>query len=132
MAQMAVTHLKRLFVGSNPDSISNTLTDGQMEIQDACFLRGLVTASAGVSVGTTLTLSSALFGTGSFDGTSSAETITLSGVVSADKIIPFPYGSSVGTGDTLSAVASSGSFTVYRPEGGTSGLTFAYVVVRAA
>lgn len=158
MAQTAVTCLTRLYVGSNPDNISNTLSAGQMEVEGALYLidalsvgstlgvtgaatlsstlgvSGLITASAGVSVASKIVLSSAIMGRNVFDGESTSDAVTLSGVLSGDTILAFPYGSSVTSGDVLSVVASGtgGAFTVYRPSGGTSGLTYAYVVLRPA
>jgi|GEM_PF-2526945 hypothetical protein len=153
------THLTRLFIGDKATSVTNTLSDGQFECQSTAYfigavsiagaitatstlavtststLSGLVTASTGVSINGRLILGSTIFGTDAFHGTSASDVVTLSGVQSGDTILAFPYGASVTTSDTLSAVASGdgGAFTVYRPDtAGTSGLTYAYLVIRPA
>jgi hypothetical protein len=147
------TWIKRLFLGDKGSSAVETLTDGDMEIQNDLYVKGILdvngatdfastvavtgvlTATGGISVAKPLVVASTLFGRNVFNGTSTSDEVTLSGVLSGDTILAFPYGSSVNeSGDTLSCAASStgGAFTVYRDSGGTSGLTYAYLVLRAA
>jgi len=112
---------------------SSLVVDTSGEI-DTLAVTGDVTLSSGVTLGTDfVTVNTRFYGTNSFSGTTTGDTVTIVGMLDTDRVSAHPYGTAITAEDILITTTATGSFTVERPStGGTSGLSYFYVIYRPA
>jgi len=108
-----------------------TLSSG-LTVSGHSTLTGNVTCSSQVTLGGPLLAGSSIVGTSSFTTSAETSVVSLSGIVPADFVFAIPRGTTITSNDVLGTSADTGSFVVTRPAGGTSGLTFQYIVIKSA
>lgn len=114
-------------------SVGTTLTaTGNIVASSGVTVAKNVAVTGNLAITGVITGGAKIVGSSTFTTLGLTKQVTVAGMANTDIIIAIPTGASIGANEVLCTSAGTGNFTVTRSSGQTSGLPFAYVIVRPA